>query len=103
MNSIHTNNGATLALSTLRSIDSNLSNVQNNVSSGMRITEASNNAAYWSIATTMRSDNRALAAAGDSLGLGAAAIGVAYSGMSAAIDVVAALPVPRPSRARTGC
>jgi flagellin len=53
MNSIHTNQAATLALSTLRGIDANMADVQDNVSSGLRITEASNNAAYWSIATTM--------------------------------------------------
>jgi flagellin len=61
---------------------------QQQVSTGLRVATASDNTAYWSIATTMRSDNDALSAAEDSLGLGAAAVDVAYTGMTAAIDVV---------------
>ena len=38
---------------------------QARVSSGFRIENASDNAAYWSIATTMRSDNKALSAVED--------------------------------------
>ena len=60
-----------------------------NVSSGLRVGSASDNAAYWSIATTMRSDNGALSAVSDALGLGAAKVDTAYAGMNAAIDVVA--------------
>jgi flagellin len=88
MNSIHTNHSATLALSTLRGVDAHLADVQNNVSSGMRITEASNNAAYWSIATTMRSDSGAISAVQDALGLGAATVDTAYVGMSDAVRVM---------------
>ena len=54
----------------------------------MRVGAASDNAAYWSIATTMRSDNAALSAVQDALGLGAAKVDVAYAGVEAAIDVV---------------
>jgi flagellin len=89
MNSIHTNHAAKLALSTLRTIDTNMADVQDNVSSGLRITEASNNAAYWSIATTMRSDSGAISAVQDALGLGAAMVDTAYVGMSDAVDVMA--------------
>ncbi|OJF96065.1 flagellin, partial [Pararhizobium antarcticum] len=46
------------------------------------------NAAYWSIATTMRSDNKALSTVQDALGLGAAKTDTAYTGLNAAIDVV---------------
>ena len=62
---------------------------QAHVSSGLRVGAASDNAAYWSIATTMRSDNGALSAVNDALGLGAAKVDTAYAGMNAAIDVVA--------------
>ena len=41
---------------------------------------AADNAAYWSIATTMRSDNKALSTVQDALGLGAATVDVAYTG-----------------------
>jgi flagellin len=89
MNSIHTNHAATLSLQNLRAIDAGMADVQNNVSSGLRITEASNNAAYWSIATTMRSDSGAISAVQDALGLGAATVDTAYMGMSDAVDIMA--------------
>ncbi|WP_416797986.1 flagellin [Ciceribacter azotifigens] len=88
MASILTNASAMAALSTLRSISSNMEQTQNNISTGMRVSKASDNAAYWSIATTMRSDNMALSAVEDALGLGAAKVDTAYAGMNAAIDVV---------------
>ncbi|MGO8381428.1 flagellin, partial [Rhizobium ruizarguesonis] len=53
-----------------------------------RVDTASDNAAYWSIATTMRSDNKALSAVSDALGLGAANVDTAYTAMDNAIDVV---------------
>jgi flagellin len=58
------------------------------VSSGLRVGEAKDNAAYWSIATTMRSDNMSLSAVQDALGLGAAMVDTTYAGMSAAVDLV---------------
>ena len=88
MTSIMTNNAAIAALDTLRSINAGLNETQNRVSSGYRVETASDNAAYWSIATTMRSDNKALSAVEDALGLGAAKTDTAYTGMEAAIDVV---------------
>ncbi|NYJ13860.1 flagellin [Rhizobium leguminosarum] len=88
MTSINTNNSAMSALQTLRSINSNLETTQNSVSTGYRVDTASDNAAYWSIATTMRSDNKALSAVSDALGLGAAKVDTAYTAMDSAIDVV---------------
>ncbi|MDR7028582.1 flagellin N-terminal helical domain-containing protein [Rhizobium rosettiformans] len=88
MTSILTNIAAMSALQTLRSIGSNMEDTQARVSSGQRVGEASDNAAYWSIATTMRSDNMALSAVADALGLGASKIDTAYAGMESAIDVV---------------
>ncbi|MEP3665355.1 MAG: flagellin, partial [Roseibium sp.] len=49
---------------------------------------AEDNAAYWSIATTMRSDNMALSAVEDALGLGAATIDVMYTSMESTVDVM---------------
>jgi flagellin len=88
MTSILTNVAAMSALQTLRSIGNDMETTQGRVSSGMRVGEAADNAAYWSIATTMRSDNMALSAVQDALGLGAAKVDTAYAGMEAAIDVV---------------
>ncbi|WP_275788880.1 flagellin [Pararhizobium gei] len=88
MTSILTNAAAMAALQTLRAINTNMEEVQSRISSGYRVETAADNAAYWSIATTMRSDNAALSTVQDALGLGAAKIDTSYSGMSAAIDVV---------------
>ncbi|CAN7241321.1 flagellin [Rhizobium sp. LjRoot98] len=88
MTSILTNSAAMAALSTLRSINSGMEMTQGRVSSGLRVETAADNAAYWSIATTMKSDNKALSTVQDALGLGAAKTDTAYTGLNAAIDVV---------------
>lgn len=88
MTSILTNVAAMAALQTLRGIDSNMEETQARVSSGLRVGTASDNAAYWSIATTMRSDNIALSAVQDALGLGAAKVDTAYAGVENAVEVV---------------
>ena len=88
MTSINTNNSAMAALQTLRNVNSNLSDTQNAVSSGLRVGKASDNAAYWSIATTMKSDNKALSAVSDALGMGAAKLDTAYTAVNSAIDIV---------------
>ncbi|SSC65359.1 unnamed protein product [Ciceribacter selenitireducens ATCC BAA-1503] len=83
-----TNTAAMAALQTLRSIDSNMQETQARVSSGYRVATAADNAAYWSIATTMRSDNSALSTVQDALGLGAAKTDTAYTGLESAVEVV---------------
>ncbi|WP_333631295.1 flagellin [Agrobacterium cavarae] len=88
MTSILTNISAMSALQTLRSINSDMKDTQSSVSSGLRVGQASDNVAYWSISTTMKSDNKALGAATDALGVGAAKVDTAYAAMDSAIDVV---------------
>jgi flagellin len=88
MTSILTNVAANSALQTLSTINHNLESTQNRVSSGYKVAKASDNVAYWSISTTMNSDNKALNAASDALGVGAAKVDTAYSAMESAIDVV---------------
>lgn len=88
MTSIMTNAAAMAALQTLRMIDKNLETTQARVSSGYRVETAADNAAYWSISTTMRSDNDALSAVADALGLGAARVDTAYSALESAIEVI---------------
>jgi len=91
MTSILTNSSAMSALQTLRTISSSMDKTQAAVSSGLKVGSASDNAAYWSIATTMRSDNAALSTVQDALGLGAAKVDTAYSGMDSAISVVTSI------------
>ena len=88
MTSILTNVAAMSALQTLRTIGNDMETTQGRVSSGLRVGVAADNAAYWSIATTMRSDNLALSAVQDALGLGASKVDTAYAAMDSAIDVV---------------
>jgi flagellin len=83
MSSLLTNTSAMVALQTLRSISASLDETNNRVSTGLRINSAADNAAYWSIATTTKSDNSSLSTVKDALGLGAAAVDVATQGLTA--------------------
>jgi len=85
MSSLLTNSSAMTALQTLRSVSQNLSTTQSRISTGMRVATASDNAAYWSIATSMRADNAALSAVSDSLGLSAATVDTEYTALTAVI------------------
>ena len=88
MSSINTNVAAMTALQTLTQTNKQLTQTQSRISTGYRVADASDNAAYWSIATTMRSDNSALSTVQDALGLGAATVDIAYTGVNSAIKVV---------------
>jgi flagellin len=83
--SLLTNNAAMTALTTLKSINTQLDMTSNRVSTGQRVSNASDNAAYWSIATTVRTDNASLSAVKDSLGLGSSAVDTAYNGLNSII------------------
>ena len=87
MSSINTNFAALTALQSLNSTNKSMLETQKHISTGFRVAGAEDNAAYWSMATTMRSDNKSLSAVSDALGLGAASIDVAYTAMHSSIDV----------------
>lgn len=87
MNSINTNFAALTALQSLNSTNKSMLETQKHISTGFRVAGAEDNAAYWSMATTMRSDNKSLSAVSDALGLGAATIDVAYTAINSSIDV----------------
>ncbi|MDY8109057.1 flagellin [Fulvimarina sp. 2208YS6-2-32] len=88
MTSINTNVAAMTALQNLQMTNNMMEETQNRISTGFRVGDAKDNAAYWSIATTMRSDNRSLSAVTDALGLGAATVDTAYTGMTSVKDVL---------------
>src|SRR5690606_38764705 len=88
MTSILTNTAGKAARQTLRQIDRNMEATQARVASGLRVETAEDNAAYWSIATTMRSDGSTLETVQDALGLGAAKVDTAYEAMESAIATV---------------
>ncbi len=91
MTSILTNVSAMTALQSLNKTNLAMEATQRRISTGYRVGTAEDNAAYWSIATTMRSDNSALSTVKDALGLGAATIDVAYTAINSAIDVTKAI------------
>ena len=86
-NSIKTNFAAMTALQSLNMTNKALNNTQSRVSTGYRVAEASDNAAYWAIATSLRNDKSALGTINDSLGLGAGQVDVAYTGVNQALDI----------------
>lgn len=87
MDSIKTNFAAMTALQSLQNTNKEMVKTQSRISTGYRVATAEDNASYWSIATTMRSDNKALSTVKDALGLGSATVDVAYTAVNSAIDV----------------
>jgi flagellin len=87
-NSIKTNFAAMTALQSLNATNKNLEKTQNTISTGFKVNEAADNAAYWAIATTLRSDTSALSTVQDSLGLGAGQVDVSYTAVTNAIEIV---------------
>lgn len=88
MNSINTNYAALTALQSLQTTSKEMLQTQNRISTGYKVSTAEDNAAYWSIATGMRSDNKALSAVQDALGLGASTADIASAALKSSIDVV---------------
>ena len=88
MTSVNTNIAAITALRNLQQTQSLLEGTQNRISTGLKIGEAKDNAAYWSISTTLRSDNKSLATVKDALSLGSATVDTAYQGLNKAKDVL---------------
>lgn len=87
MASINTNASAMTALQSLRMTSYAMEKTQSAIATGFRVGKAKDNAAYWSIATSMRSDNKALSTVQDALGLGAATVDIAYTAVESAIKV----------------
>ena len=83
--SLLTNNAAMTALTTLKSINTQLDAASNRVSTGQRVSSAADNAAYWSIATTVRTDNASLSAVKDSLGLASSTVDTTKNGLNSII------------------
>ncbi|AWM85436.1 flagellin [Microvirga sp. 17 mud 1-3] len=88
MSSLLTNTSAMTALTTLKSIAGQLDQTSSRISTGLKVADASDNAAYWSIATTIRADNGSLGAVKDALGLGANSVDTAFNGMNRSIDLL---------------
>ena len=88
MTSLLTNASAITALQNLNATNKSMQTTQDRISTGMRVATASDNAAYWSIATTMKSDNSALSTVKDALGMGVATVDVTSSAVKSTVDLV---------------
>ena len=84
MISILTNNSAMIALQTLKTINSNLADTQNAISTGKDIATAKDGSAIWAISKVMEADVAGFNAVSDSLALGESTVAVA----SAAADQI---------------
>lgn len=88
MSSILTNNGAMVALQTLKSINSRLTETQNEISTGKSVGNARDNAAVWAISTVIESDVKGFQGISDSLNLDESTVAVARNGAETVTDLL---------------
>ncbi|ARO15399.1 flagellar filament structural protein [Ketogulonicigenium robustum] len=77
MSSILTNNGAMVALQTLKATNNALTAVQAEISTGKSVANSKDNAAVWAISKVMESDVQGFTAIQDTLSLGESTVSVA--------------------------
>lgn len=87
MSSLLTNTSALTALQNLAATQRNLQTTQNQISTGLKISSASDNAAVWSTAQTMSSDNGALGSVASSLAYSGSMLDTFTSALQQAITV----------------
>lgn len=88
MSSILTNNGAMIALQTLKSINKGLQMTQNEIATGKAVANAKDNAAVWAIAKVMESDVKGFQGISDSLNLGESTVAVARQGAETVTELL---------------
>jgi flagellin len=77
MAGISTNNSAIVALQNLRTVNKNLAVVQEQISTGKKISNAKDNASIFAISTVIKSDVEGFKKISDSLNLGSSTVAVA--------------------------
>ena len=87
MSSLLTNTSALTALQSLAATQRNLQTTQNQISTGLKISSAADNAAVWSTAQTMSSDNGALGSVSSSLAYSGSMLDTFTSALQQAITV----------------
>ena len=86
--SILTNNSAMVALQTLNNINKGLNDVQSQISTGLKVGTAKDNAATFAISQVMRSDVAGFQAISDSLDLGSSTLAVASNATDQVSDLL---------------
>jgi flagellin len=88
VNSILTNASALSALQSLNMTESNLAITQNQVSSGLAVANASQNAAYWSIGQQLSSDSGIVTSANSALAQSQAVFDTATSAINSVMTTI---------------
>lgn len=88
MSSILTNNGAMVALQTLKGINAGMAKTQSEISTGKSVANAKDNAAVWAIAKTMETDVASFKGISDSLALGESTVAVARNAAESVADLL---------------
>ena len=88
MSSILTNMSAMSAVANLAATQASLAMTENQISTGLKVSSAKDNAAYWSIATSMKTTTGNLSAVGDSLNLGSSVVGTATAALTGTISLM---------------
>ena len=88
MSSINTNTQAMNALSTLRDVNKNLSTTQERISTGLKISSAKDNAAYYSISETMKGDSGMYSAIQEGLTLTANSLKTGRLGAETFVELI---------------
>ncbi len=88
MSSILTNTSSMVALQTLKSVNSNLSKTQNEISTGKSVATARDNASIWSISKVMESDVKGFKGISESLSLGQSTVAVGRNAAETVTDLL---------------
>ncbi|MGZ9722571.1 flagellin N-terminal helical domain-containing protein [Rhizobium miluonense] len=76
------------ALEVLKDTQAKLVNAERQMSSGLRVQTVKDDATYWKISTSTRTDIGAISAVQDALGLAASTVNTASTGVESAVSVV---------------
>lgn len=88
MSSILTNQSAIVALQTLKSVNSNLSKAQSEISTGKAVANAKDNAAVWAISKVMETDQSAFKTIQKNLNVADAVVATARAGAEQITDLL---------------
>lgn len=88
MSSILTNNGAIVALQTLRGINSSLSKTQSEVATGKSVATAKDNAAIWAISKVMETDQSSFKTMQSSLNVAEATVATGRAGAERVVSLL---------------
>src|ERR1700683_3395093 len=91
MSSLLTNASALTALQALNMTQQDLATTQNQISTGLKVANASDNAAYWSIAQSLQANTGVLGAVNDSIAQSQSILGAATTALNNVITTIGAI------------